>query len=415
MQNFKLVSQAAIRLPRILLALICLLAAITTACSHKERPVAAKLWSPKAAAAYLDGRETEWSQWPGAARDHGTFCISCHTALPYALARPVLAKALSEPGSSEQERTLIDDVLKRVRLWDGIGPYYSDKDVGLYKTSESRGTEAVLNAFILANHDAQSGRLSPDTRTAFDHMWELQEATGKLQGSWPWLQFGHQEPWEADDSQYYGACLAAIASGMAPEDYRNLPSVQDRIKLLGEYLNREYAQQSTMNHIALLWASTRLPGLINSQQQKTIVDEVLKKQQADGGWQLAPLTWKWRGWTLASFGRIWLRSDGTLAPRNSDGFATGIIAFVLPQAGVPVDNRQLQRALSWLARNQTNQGSWPSTSPNKRRSPSSNVGYFMSDAATAYAVLALTESRAENQVAANKRDSHNSPKIQVSY
>ena len=44
----------------------------------------------RAAAAYLDARAEWWSTWPNAARDRGTFCISCHTTLPYALARPAL-------------------------------------------------------------------------------------------------------------------------------------------------------------------------------------------------------------------------------------------------------------------------------------------------------------------------------------
>ena len=47
-------------------------------------------WNRKAAAAYLDQRQDWWQKWPSAARDHGTFCVSCHTAAPYALARPAL-------------------------------------------------------------------------------------------------------------------------------------------------------------------------------------------------------------------------------------------------------------------------------------------------------------------------------------
>ena len=47
-----------------------------------EQPPAS--WSPQAAAAYLDGRADWWASWPQAARDHGTFCISCHTAATYA-------------------------------------------------------------------------------------------------------------------------------------------------------------------------------------------------------------------------------------------------------------------------------------------------------------------------------------------
>src|ERR1700721_1744625 len=51
-------------------------------------------WDVASAAAYLDGREAWWMSWSGAARDHGTFCVSCHTAMPYFLSRAVLRKEL---------------------------------------------------------------------------------------------------------------------------------------------------------------------------------------------------------------------------------------------------------------------------------------------------------------------------------
>ena len=53
-------------------------------------------WNEKAAAAYLDGRLGWWIGWPTAARDHETFCVSCHTVAPYAVARPALRSALAE-------------------------------------------------------------------------------------------------------------------------------------------------------------------------------------------------------------------------------------------------------------------------------------------------------------------------------
>lgn len=400
---------------QIFLSIALLSVAITAGCS---RPLAAKKrpeWSRQSAATYLDKREAEWASWPGAARDHGTFCVSCHTALPYALARPVLSKQLKQATPSAQEDQLIADVVRRVRLWDHTGPYYSDKDTGIYKTAESRGTEAVLNALILGVHDSAQGTVSPDTRTAFDHMWALQDSSGETAGSWPWLAFGHEEPWEADDSRYYGACLAAIAVGNAHQGYRADTSVEKNIDLLRSYLQREYSQQSILNRVTLLWASTELPGLIDPRQQKALVDEVLSKQQNDGGWQLSPLTWKWRGWTLASIGRKWILSDGSLAERRSDGYATAFIAFVLPRAGVSRENPQIQKAMAWLETHQTNAGYWPSYSVNKRRNPSSNTGRFMSDAATAYAVLALTESGLDNRVIAAKANSQSSTHKQLSY
>src|ERR1700704_6146600 len=77
-------------------------------------------WSGKAAASYLDGRMSWWMAWPTAARDHETFCVSCHTAVPYAMARPALRAALAESAPSAIERKLLDNVTKRVRLWKDV-------------------------------------------------------------------------------------------------------------------------------------------------------------------------------------------------------------------------------------------------------------------------------------------------------
>jgi squalene-hopene/tetraprenyl-beta-curcumene cyclase len=392
-------------LSRIGAAWICLIAGFVPACSHNTVRVS-NSWNERAAATYLDQREMWWMSWSGSARDHGTFCVSCHTALPYAVARPVLRTALGEPGASAGEQKLVENVTRRVRLWKEDGPYYADNGDD-YKTAESRGTEAVLNAMVLANYDAQRGQLSDDTRAAFDNMWALQQTTGNHKGAWDWLQFD-QEPWEANDSGYYGAALAAMAVGTAPDGYASSPEIQSNLKLLREYLNRESAVQSTMNRIFLLWASTKLPGLLGPEQQKAIIHEALRKQQPDGGWRLASLVWKWRGWSLKSLANIWLREDGTPLEGKSDGVATGLITLVLQEAGVPRDQPQIKLGLSWLMSQQNAaDGSWPASSVNKRRHISSDTGRFMSDAATAYAVLSLTESqKATGQIAsANPPDS----------
>ena len=385
--------------------LACLVAGAMVACSHTA-PKVSNSWDPKAAATYLDYRAAWWMEWTGSARDHGTFCISCHTALPYALARPALRAALTEQGPSVNEHRLVENVAKRVRLWNDVGPYYSDQGYD-HKTAESRGTEAVLNALILASHDSQNDRLSDDARAAFDNMWALQQTTGDNRGSWFWLQFD-QEPWEANDSAYYGAALAAIAVGTAPGNYRSTPEIQDNLKRLRGYLNRESAAQSTANHVFLLWASTKLPELLPRDQQQAIIKEILSKQQADGGWRLASIAWNWKGWSLRSLVNMWLREDGTPMDGNSDGVATGLITFVLQETGVPRDNAQLKRGISWLMSHQNAaEGSWPASSVNKRRHVSSDTGRFMSDAATAFAVLALTENQRTTSPVASVSDHEN--------
>jgi len=331
--------------------------------------------------------------WPVAARDHETFCVSCHTVLPYAMARPALRVALAEETPSFVERKLLDNVTKRVRMWQDVEPFYPDAKrggpswvgarvsellglAGARKTAESRGTESILNALILAGYDVPTGKLSPNVRLAFHNMWEQQLKTGEAKGAWSWLQF-HNAPFEGD-SQYYGAALAAIAVGTAPGNYRYAPEIQDNMKLLGEYLVRERESQILINRVILLWASTKVPGLLTPSQQKATIEEALSKQQADGGF------------SLSSFVGAWKRRDNTPLETKSDGYATGVVTYVLQQAGVTHDQPQVNRGLAWLMLNQDKtEGRWLAYSLNKKRDLSSDIGHFMSDAATAYAVLAL--------------------------
>src|SRR5262245_35192011 len=161
----------------------------------QERTPAISLPALKKAAAYLDGRLDWWLHWPNAVRDHDTSCVSCHTTLPYALARPAIRKVTGEDSSTAPERLMLSNVTKRVRLWKEVEPFYPDQTRGLPKSSESRGTESVLNALILSTQDAATGVLSDETRLAFNNMWALQFRAGELKGAWAWLNF-HYEPWE---------------------------------------------------------------------------------------------------------------------------------------------------------------------------------------------------------------------------
>jgi squalene-hopene/tetraprenyl-beta-curcumene cyclase len=365
---------------RYFLYVACLTGAFSLAGNASAQVSAAASWNPKAAAAYLDERSSWWIDWPKSARDHGTFCISCHTAAPYALGRAALRGPLGEQSASPNEKRLLDNVVKRVRMWKDVDPFYADQTSGLPKTSESRGTESILNALILVWNDAASGKLSADARLALDNMWALQLKSGEMNGSWAWLQF-HNAPWEGD-SQFYGTTLAAIAIGTAPGDYKSEPQLQDGLKRLRGYLVKNMDSQTPADRVALLWASAKIPGLLTEDQQKTIIEQTLSKQQDDGGFSISSLVGTWK------------RRDNTPLDAGSDGYATGLVAFTLEQVGSPGSQSALQRALVWLGRSQDpSDGRWPASSLNKKRELSSDAGRFMSDAATAYAVLALASAK----------------------
>jgi len=335
----------------------------------------------RAAAAYLDSRLDWWEHWPNAARDHDTSCVSCHTALSYALARPALHRALDEPQPAPGERILLTNVTKRVRLWREVEPFYPDQTRGLPKTSESRGTESVLNALILSLRDASTRVLSDETRQAFENMWALQFKAGDLKGAWAWLNF-HYEPWEATGSTYFGASVAAIAIGSAPGNYAKNPEIQDQLTLLREYLQSRADSEHLFNRAMALWASSKISDLLTTAQREAIVKSALAKQHEDGGWSMSDLG-------------PWKRVDSTPLDTASDGYATGLITLALQTGGnVPRSDGRVGQGIRWLLGHQdAATGMWSASSLNKQRDPATEIGKFMSDAATAYAVLALVESR----------------------
>ena len=341
---------------------------------------AATSWNREAAAKFLDERETWWQGWPGAQKDHGTVCISCHTVVPYAMVRPELRRALGDAAMTDPEKTMLESVEKRVGDWAEMAPFYSDEKYGKGKAAESRATEAVLNAVILASYDRTAGdrargEVRPVTRTAFDELWALQEADGPLAGAWKWQDF-HLGPWESAESGYQGAALLMVAAVNLPGGFAQEPGTREHLDRLRDYLRRNYSAEPVVNRLYVLWASAKEPGLLSSAERKALVESLRTQQQADGGFRTAGLDAR-------------ERVDHTAQATGSDGYATGLAVLALEAVGTSRRDGTLRWSLDWLARNQQSDGTWVAASLNKERDPKSDPALFMTDAATAYAVMAL--------------------------
>jgi squalene-hopene/tetraprenyl-beta-curcumene cyclase len=302
----------------------------------------AKAVSAEKAAAFLDSVALNWT------RERN--CGTCHTNYAYLTARPVLG---GDAAAMKEVREFFEN---RVKNWDG----------GKRGDAPRNPTEVVATASALAIHDARTtGKLHPLTRQALDRMWTLQRDGG----DWDWVKCDWP-PLEHDD--YYGAVVAALGVGLAPDDYAKTEKARAGLAKLRAYFRN--TPPPDLHHKALLlWAAQKVDGLMTAEEKEAAVKELLGAQRADGGW------------SLPSLGK-YDRRDGTPnnpAMADSDGYATGLVVYVLRQSGTPADHEAVKRGITWLKTHQRESGRWFTRSLNTDRY------HFISHAGTAYAVLAL--------------------------
>lgn len=301
----------------------------------------AKQMSLARTAEFLDHQSRAWTEIKK--------CGTCHTNYPYLLSRAKLGGDLS---GLEHVRGFFEN---RIAHWD------SGKKEDLPK----RDTEVIATAATLALQDAlTTGKLHPLARKALDRMWKLQQPNG----AWDWLKCGWP-PLEHDD--YYGVVYVAVAVGHAPDGYAQTEQAQKGLDGFRKFFKNNPAP--SLHHKAmLLWASQKVPGLMSEKLKQTTIQELRTLQKADGGWSL-PTLGDWVGFDE--------RPNDRNAP--SDAYATGLVIYILRQAGVPAKDEALRKGIAWIQGNQRESGRWFTKSINSDRY------HFITHAATAYAVLAL--------------------------
>ncbi len=333
-------------------------------------------WNARRAAQYMDSRQKEWVAFPIATRS-GAVCVSCHSGLPYLLSRPALRQTLREnTGPTLYEGLLVSSMRATVFRTDG-----NDLLPGIkgHLADQVYGAQVVLAALVLAMDDARRGKLSQEGEKAFDRMWSLQVKTGPDKGAWLWSDFD-LDPWETKDSAFYGAALAALATGVAPAEYQSRPEIRENVAALTTYLREGQTMQPLHNRLYLLWASSKVPGLLPAADKQSILDELWRKQEADGGW------------TIAALGQ-WKTRDSAPVTAGSNSYATALAAFAIGQAGIQRTHPGLAKALAWLKTHQDREGGyWAAESMNHKHAAGTVPEKFMSDAATGYAIAALLAS-----------------------
>ena len=175
------------------------------------------------------------------------------------------------------------------------------------------------------------------------------------------------------------------------------------IERLRTYLSSNYQAQDLYNRTWALLASTRLKDVVSDAQRVALIEELVRAQRDDGGWSLEAMgPWKWSKTAppVSSPGNL-----ETSLLRQSDGYATGLVVYTLKQAGVAPSHAAIRQGIRWLETNQRAISvgdvpgrAWRAHSLNYDREHGGEKGepwrrLFMSDTATAFAILALAESK----------------------
>jgi squalene-hopene/tetraprenyl-beta-curcumene cyclase len=289
------------------------------------------------AAHFLDSAALTWQK--------DRKCFTCHTNFAYLYARP----AISTDNTAHQQVRAFAEELVQTR-WQDQGPRWD--------------AEVVAAAAALAFNDAATtGNLHVASRTALDRMWTVQ----KEDGGFSWLKCDWP-PMESDD--HYGVTLAAIAVGVAPNDYAATPAAQKGILGIRRWLKAN--APPTLHHQAmLLWANSYVPDLITAEEKAATIQQLKAVQKPDGGWALATLgDWK-RG------------DDLQQDTEHSDGYGTGFVLYALRRADVASSDDVVRGGVKWLKSNQRESGRWYT------RSLFKDNHHFISHAGTAMAVMAL--------------------------
>ena len=306
----------------------------------KDEPLAQE-FSLEKAAHFLDSASLEWHSSRG--------CFACHTGYAYLTARPFVD---ANAPAHKTIRAAAEDLVEKRWADPEKGPRWD--------------TEVIVTAWALAFNDSMTTKtLHPLTKTALDRMWTVQ----REDGGFDWIKCGWP-PSELDDE--YGAVLALIAVGVAPDNYRDSEPAQAGIKKIQAYLEKN-PLPSLHHKTMLVWADSYLPQLLTDEQSQAIVNELLAKQLPDGGWSAA---------TLGD----WKRGDDTPQQFDvSDGFGTGYAVYILRKAGIAAEDLRIQKGVAWLKSNQRESGRWFA------RSVFKDSKHYLTHNATAFAIMALGE------------------------
>ncbi|MBJ81342.1 MAG: hypothetical protein CL462_00400 [Acidimicrobiaceae bacterium] len=302
---------------------------------------------------YIEQGATAWTR--------SKKCVTCHTNGTYLALRPSLTGRIGKP--SQEVRDFFVTLLKEGTSQLGGKDKLNDSQL-IYIT---RGL-AEWDAYVLK-------KLSVETKLALKQLFDRQLPTGE------WKALGKCWP-PLESSAFQEATVAALAIAVAPGWLSNLTDEKMRagVERLRNYF-RKAQPPHDYGRVVLLWASAKLPGILDDTEKAKIIKMIGRQQQPDGGWSIRTFAHpeQWGNGNRAEK----LRAEKEFESPPSDGHQTGLSLIALSESGVSARDPKIRKGVQWLLRNQRESGRWWT------RSLNTDNYHFITYSGTLYPLVAL--------------------------
>lgn len=294
--------------------------------------------SVKAAAKYLEDGATSW------VREKS--CVNCHTTGPYLSERPALIPLLGK-ANEEIVADFIDFVPKEVKEVKETATKSGYKHMpGAFS--------AVWRSLGLAEWDKHvMGKTSEHTERSIRDMFQRQAASGAF------VSHGEVEiPHITTDFELSLQAVRAITA--APGWLAGLKDEKLAAKVgkLKAWL-RDAEPKNDWNRVLSLQLAFYMPELVSAEKRDVALKLLSSKQHADGGWSTRDFSAlnDWHFEVSETVAKL-ITSLPDAAKPESDAYMTAFAIVLMRQSGVPAKDERIQKAVTWLKKEQRVSGRW---------------------------------------------------------
>jgi squalene-hopene/tetraprenyl-beta-curcumene cyclase len=272
-------------------------------------------------------------------------CVNCHTTGPYMAERPALSKYFGKPNDE-----ILADFIKTVP--EKAVPQKETEKEGLKYYPGS--WTSIWRSMGLAEWDKHvNGKLSETTDRSLREMFARQSSDGSF------VSFGEVEiPHITTD---FELTLQAVRAATTAPGW--LEGLQDQ-ELIGKVSQlkswlKSAKPKNDYDRVLKLQLAHYMPELVTQAERDNALQLLSSKQHDDGGWSTRDMS-PVNDWHFKMSDTVLNLIHGLpdAGKPNSDAYMTAFAVVLMRQSEVPAADPRIQKALTWLKREQRVSGRW---------------------------------------------------------